>query len=305
MEAIRLHAQAHVHAGASRLAGKINRVGADDVRVALEDAHRRQARRVTVQGADAPVDRIQVARPRASRPRQPGHAQNPVAVLHLLDHRVRHGDVHPRCVQDEAVHLTRTRIASLHGEGQRQAATRRVAEDDDATKLGLRLVDDGLDDVERIGCGVPGGERVVGDDDGQPGAVDEALDDTPLALDKREQVGAAVQENESSARAQSLLRKHAGHAFVARRSETGSHTFGHGVLLRGARCHLTCGFLGVQRGRREALSGMNKTHLEGHGASFALADQQTVSVRIGTHPRANRYQDTLREGITPHCACSP
>ena len=222
-------------------------------------------------------------------------------MLHLLNRRVRHGDVHPRRVQDEAVHLTLARVTSLHGEGQRQAATRRVAEDDDAAELSLGLVDDGLDEVEGFCRSVLGGERIVRNDDGQSGAVDEALDDTPLAVDKREQVGAAVQENESSARAQSLLREHAGHAFFARCSETGSHTFGHGVLLRGARRHLTRGFLGVQRGRREALSGVNKTHLEGHGASFVAG---TSRERIGKHPRANRYQDTLQGRFTPHCACS-
>ena len=71
------------------------------------------------------------------------------------------------------------------------------------------------------------------------------------------------------------------------------------MLLRGTRRHLTRGFLGVQRGRREALSGVNKTHLEGHGASFVSANQ---SGRTGTHPRANGYKDTLR-GSIPTCLC--
>ena len=124
MEAIRLHAQAHVHPGASGLAGELDHVGADDVRVPLKDTHRRQARRVTVQGADARISRIQVCGPRAARPRQPRHAQNPVAALHLLDARIRHRHVHPRGVQDEAVHLPLTRVATLHREGEGQSASR-------------------------------------------------------------------------------------------------------------------------------------------------------------------------------------
>ena len=166
MEAIRLHAQAHVHASASGLARELDHVGANDVRVPLENTHRRQARRVTVQGADAPVGRVQVARPRAARPRRAGDTQNPVAALHLLDARIRHGHVHPRGVQDEAVHLPRTRVTSLHGEGEGQSASRRVAEEDNTAEFGLGLVDDGLDDAERVGRGVRGSNRVVGDDDG-------------------------------------------------------------------------------------------------------------------------------------------
>ena len=132
-----------------------------------------------------------------------------------------------------------------------------------------------------------GGKRVVRNDHGQARAVNEALNDAPLAVDKREQVGAAVQEHEGSARAQSLLQEHARHAFFARRGKAGSHALRHRMLLRGTRRHLTRGFLGVQRGRREALSGVNKTHLEGHGASFVSANQ---SGRTGTHPRANGYK---------------
>ena len=119
MEAARLHAQAHVHASAGGLARKLDDVGADNIRVTLENTHRRQARRIAKQGADPPVSGIQVASPRAAGPRQPGHAQDLVAAQYLLDARVRHGDVHPRRIQDEAVHLTRTRITPLHGEGDR------------------------------------------------------------------------------------------------------------------------------------------------------------------------------------------
>ena len=180
----------------------------------------------------------------------------------------------------------------MHGEGQRQTAARRVAKDDDAAKLSLDLVDDGLDEVERFDRGVVGGERIVRNDDGQAGAIDEALNDAPLAVNQREEVGTAVQEDESAARAQALLREHAGHAFIACCRETHSHRRRHGVLLRGTRRHLTRGFLGVQRGRREPLAGVNETHLEGHGASFVSTNQ---SARTGTHPRANRYQDTLRK----------
>ena len=119
VETVRLHAQTHVHSSAGGLARELDRVGADDVRVPLENTHRRQARRIAKQGADTPVGRIQVASPRATRPRQPGHAQDLVAALHLLDRRIRHGDVHPRGIQDEAVHLSLTRITPLHGKGER------------------------------------------------------------------------------------------------------------------------------------------------------------------------------------------
>ena len=291
MEAIRLHAQAHVHASASGLARELDHVGTNDVRFPLENTHRRQARRVTVLGADTPVGRIQVASPRAARPRQPGDTQNPIAALHVLDRRVRHGDVHPRRVQDEAVQLTRTRVASLHGEGQRQAATRRVAEDDDAAELSLGLVDDGLDDVEGFGRGVPGGERVVGDDDGQPGAIDEALDDAPLAHDHRVHVRSAMQIDECTARTQAPLRKHAGNAIFARRGETRTHASRHRMRLRGVERHLLSCRLAVEQRRHKTHTEVNNAHLEGHGASFVSTNQ---SVRAGTHPRANMYQDTLR-----------
>ena len=69
VEAIRLHTQAHVHASASGLARELDRIGADDVRVPLENTHRWQDRRITKQGAHTPVGRIQVAGPRAARPR--------------------------------------------------------------------------------------------------------------------------------------------------------------------------------------------------------------------------------------------
>ena len=146
-----------------------------------------------------------------------------------------------------------------------------------------------------------GGERVVRNDDGQARAVDEALNDAPLAVNQREEVGTAVQEDEGATRAQALLREHAGHALVARRRETRSHRRRHGVLLRGTRRHVARGFLGVQRGRRKALSGVNETHLEGHGASFVSTNH---SARTGTHPRANRYQDTLRKWFAPRCDAS-
>lgn len=217
--------------------------------------------------------------------------------MHVLDRRVGHRDVYPRRIQDEAVHLAFARVAALHGEGQRQAAARRVAEDDNAAELSLGLVDDGLDEVERFCRGVFGGERVVRNDDGQARAVDEALDDAPLAVNQREEVGTAVQEDEGATRAQALLREHAGHALVARRRETRSHRRRHGVLLRGTRRHVARGFLGVQRGRRKALSGVNETHLEGHGASFVSTNH---SARTGTHPRANRYQDTLCLPVLTH-----
>ena len=116
-----------------------------------------------------------------------------------------------------------------------------------------------------------GGERIVGDDDGQPGAVDEALDNPPLAINQGKEVGATVQEDEGSARAQTLLREHAGYAPVARRRETRSHRRRHRVGLWGVGRHIARGFFGVQRGRREPLAGVNETHLEGHGASFALS----------------------------------
>ena len=64
--------------------------------------------------------------------------------------------------------------------------------------------------------------------------------------------------------------------------------------LWGVERHLLSRCLAVQQRRHKTHTEVNNAHLEGHGASFALADQQTVSVRIGTHPRANRYQDTLR-----------
>ena len=75
VEAPRLHAQAHVHAGASCLARKLNRVGPQDVGVALEDEHWRQRGKIVVQGADARICGVQVPRPRASRPRSAGDAQ--------------------------------------------------------------------------------------------------------------------------------------------------------------------------------------------------------------------------------------
>ena len=75
VEAPRLHAQAHVHAGASCLARKLNRVGPQDVGVALEDEHWRQRGKIVVQGADARICGVQVPRPRASRPRRAGDAQ--------------------------------------------------------------------------------------------------------------------------------------------------------------------------------------------------------------------------------------
>ena len=291
VEAIRLHPQTHVDAGASGLTHKIDHVGAHDVRVSLEDAHRRQSRRVTIQGADTPVGRIQVARPRAARPRQPGDTQNPIAALHVLDRRVRHGDVHPRRVQDEAVQLTRTRVTSLHGEGQRQASTRRVAEDNDAAELSLGLVDDGLDEVESFGRGVLGGERVVGNDDGQARAVDKALDDAPLAHDHRVHVRSAMQIDECTARTQAPLRKHAGNAIFARRGETRTHASRHRMRLRGVERHLLSCRLAVEQRRHKTHTEVNNAHLEGHGASFVSTNQ---SVRAGTHPRANMYQDTLR-----------
>ena len=238
MEAIRLHAQAHVHPGAGGLARELDHVGADDVRVALENTHRRQSRRVSVQGADAPVGRIQVCGPRAARPRRAGDTQNPVAALHLLDARIRHGHVHPRGVQDEAVHLPRTRVASLHREGEGQSASRRVSKEDDAAELSLGLVDDGLDDVERVSRGVRGSNRVVRDDDGQAGSVDEALDDAPLPGNHRVHVGSAMQIDERAARALAPLREHAGYAFVARRRETSSHACRHRGGLWGVERHL-------------------------------------------------------------------
>ena len=138
-----------------------------------------------------------------------------------------------------------------------------------------------------------GGERIVRNDDGQACAVDKALNDAPLAVNQREEVSTAVQEDESATRAQALLREHAGHAFIARRRETRSHTFGHGVLQWGTRRHVARGFLSVQRGRRKPLASVNKTHLEGHGASFISMNQ---SARTGTRPSANRYQDTRESG---------
>ena len=222
-------------------------------------------------------------------------------MLHVLDRRVRHGDVHPRRVQDEAVHLTRTRVTSLHGEGQRQAATRRVAEDDDAAELSLGLVDDGLDEVEGFGRSVLGGERVVGDDDGQARAVDKALDDAPLAHDHRVRIRSTMQIDEYTARAQAPLRQHAGYAFVARRRETSSHASRHRMRLRGVERHLLSCRLAVEQRRHKTHTEVNNAHLEGHGASFVSTNQ---SVRAGTHPRANIYQDTLRERIPTSCTGS-
>ena len=68
--------------------------------------------------------------------------------------------------------------------------------------------------------------------------LEEALNDAPLAVNQREEVGTAVQEDEGTTRAQALLREHAGHAFVARRRETSSHRRGHGMRLRGMERHL-------------------------------------------------------------------
>ena len=59
------------------------------------------------------------------------------------------------------------------------------------------------------------------------------------------------------------------------------------MLLRGVRSHIPGGFLRVQSGRSQPHAGVNKTHLEGHTASFVSANQ---SGRTGTHPRANRHK---------------
>ena len=131
-----------------------------------------------------------------------------------------------------------TRVATLHRKGEGQSASRRVAEEDDATELVPGLVDDGLDDVERVGRGVRGSNRVVRDDDGQAGSVDEALDNPPLAINQGKEVGATVQEDEGTARALTPLREHAGYAFVARRRETSSHACRHRGGLWGVERHL-------------------------------------------------------------------
>ena len=149
-----------------------------------------------------------------------------------------------------------------------------------------------------------GGERIVRNNNGQPGAVDEALDNPPLASDHRVRIRSTMQIDEHTARAQAPLREHAGHAVAARRCETRSHRRGHRVGLWGVERHLLSRCLAVQQRRHKPHTEVDNAHLEGHGASFALSDRQTVSVRIGTHPRASTYQDTPREWFVSHCECS-
>ena len=277
MEASRLHAQAHVHAGAGSSARKLNRVGPQNVGVALEDKHWRQRGKAAVQWADTRICGVQIPRPRASRPRQPGNAQDLVEALHVRDRRVRHRDVHPRRIQDEAVHLTRSRVPSLHRQRNSQAAPGGVAEEDDSAELSLGLVNDGLDDVECVGRRVFGGERVVRNNDGQARAVDESLDDTPLPLDQRIHVGTAVQEDEDPTRAQAPLGEHTDHAAVGGRREAGAHTRWHGAGLRGVQRHLARRFLAVQRRRCHSHASVDKTHLDGHSNSFVWAAPVAVA----------------------------
>ena len=118
-----------------------------------------------------------------------------------------------------------------------------------------------------------GGERVVGDDDGEPRAVDQSLDERPLRRDHGVHVGSAVQVDEGSARTQAARGRHAGDTSLAAFREAGAHRSGHRRVLRRGLGHGARRFLAVQYRGHQPHDGMGKTHPEGHRASFVSTHQ--------------------------------